>query len=115
MMASTPDALQCRGDITRASNLQNQVHRTDVNSHLKRRRGDNGPKMTVFETLFNIQADVLVHRTVVPCNEVAEVRAKFLHNGFRHFSCVCKNQRRGVSTDEICNRFNVVLKNLENG
>ena len=69
--------------------------------------------MAVFQTLFDIQADVLVHRAVMTCNEISEERSKLLHNGLRHFSRVCKNQGCGVGADRVGDGFDVVFENFE--
>ena len=71
--------------------------------------------MPVFEFLFNVQSDVLIHRTVMASDQITEKRPQFLDDGFRHFSSVCKNQRRGVGTDEVGDGFDVVLEEFRHG
>ena len=66
----------------------------------------------MLQFLLHIKPNVLVHGTVVTCNQITQKRTKSLDKGFCHFSRVGKHQRRVVSADKIGDGFNVVFKDL---
>ena len=68
--------------------------------------------MAVLQFLLNVESYVLVHRTVMPCDQISEERAQFLNDGLRHLSGVGKHQGGGVGADQISDGLNVVLKHL---
>ena len=66
--------------------------------------------MAILQFLFNIQADVFVHGTVMAGDQISEEGAQFLNNGFRHLSGVGEDEGCGMGADQICNGFDVVFE-----
>src|SRR5205823_888700 len=54
-MARTANALQSHRDRSRRADLTNQLHGTDVDAKLKRRRRDDGAQVAVLEFLFRFK------------------------------------------------------------
>ena len=115
MVTGATNTLQCSSDVPRAANLEHQINRTNVDSHLKRGGRDDSPQMTVLQFLFDVQPDVFVHAAVVPSHQVSKEWSQLLDDGFRHLSRVGKDQRGRVGTDEVSDGFDVVLQQLRHG
>nr|AIF19081.1 hypothetical protein [uncultured marine group II/III euryarchaeote KM3_85_D06] len=95
--------------------MDDEVDCPDVYSQFQRGGGYDAPQLTVFQPLFDLLTNLLVHRTVVRLDCITIPRygtAQLLDDLLSHPSCIDEYYGRRMRFDEVENALDVCSEDL---